>query len=99
LVTLAFRVPLPAVGALKGIPIYAWFLGGMLGAVFVALNLYIVAKRGVAALIGLVITGQLLASVLIDHFGQFGLSVHSVNRGRVLGVILLAAGAGLVLRF
>lgn len=98
-VTLALRIPLPASGALGAIPGYAWFAGGLLGAVFVGLNLYIVPKLGVAALMGLVITGQLIASVLVDHFGLFGLSVHSINMGRIFGVILLAGGAALVLRF
>jgi transporter family-2 protein len=54
---------------------------------------------GVAALMGLVITGQLIVSVLLDHFGLFGLSAHSINVGRVFGLTLLTGGAALVLRF
>jgi bacterial/archaeal transporter family-2 protein len=98
-VTLALRAPLPASGMFGTVPTYAWFLGGLLGAVFVGLNLYLVPTMGVAALMGLVITGQLIVSVLLDHFGLFGLSVHSINVGRVFGLTLLTGGAALVLRF
>jgi transporter family-2 protein len=98
-VSLAVRAPLPETGAISAVPTYAWFAGGALGAVFVGLNLYIVPQLGVATLISLAITGQLVASVALDHFGLFGLPIHPFNLARALGIVLLILGGALVMRF
>jgi transporter family-2 protein len=46
--------------------------------------------------IALLIAGQLLTSLAFDHFGLFGIPQHSVDLPRLLGAILLVAGAVLV---
>jgi transporter family-2 protein len=38
-------------------------------------------------------------SLAIDHFGLFGIEVHSLNLWRALGAGLLVAGIALVARF
>jgi transporter family-2 protein len=48
--------------------------------------------------LGVVVTGQILTSVLLDHYGLFGFKVHEVGFWRVVGVVLLLAGAAIVLR-
>lgn len=37
--------------------------------------------------------GQILASVAIDHFGLFGLAAHPATPLRLVGTVLLLAGA------
>ena len=47
----------------------------------------------------LVVTGQLLCSVLLDHFGWVGFEIHPAGWGRIIGCLLLVAGFALVARF
>jgi transporter family-2 protein len=44
----------------------------------------------------LVVAGQMVAAVVLDHFGLLNLPQHTASPGRFLGVILMAAGASLV---
>ena len=53
---------------------------------------------GAIATIGLLIAGQLAMGVIIDAFGLFGLEKIPVTPARVVGLVLLAAGAALVLK-
>jgi bacterial/archaeal transporter family-2 protein len=55
-------------------------------------------KIGVAAAIGLVITGNLVVAPAIDRFGRFGVTPIALEWTRVVGILLLAGGAALVLR-
>ena len=51
-----------------------------------------------ATSIALLVTGQMLASVALDHFGLFGLVQRSIDRPGVIGVILLIGGVVLIRR-
>jgi bacterial/archaeal transporter family-2 protein len=75
----------------------------MLGAGIFGLILYqsinvTLPRLGGTMMITLIIIGQLLTGVLIDHFGWLGVPVHPVNLGRALGVALLLAGGFLIAR-
>lgn len=72
--------------------------GGVLGALFVGSSLFLISRMGAMAMIGAFITGQLLGSMLIDHFGLFGLEGQPLNYSRVAGVFFLAVGAFLVMK-
>jgi transporter family-2 protein len=43
-----------------------------------------------------IVAGQLIAGLLLDHFGYFGLAVREVSAGRLGGAILLLLGAMLI---
>jgi len=73
-------------------------LGGVLGAIFVSSSLYLIPKMGATALISAFITGQLIGSIIIDHFGLLGLSSYPLNLNRICGIFLLFAGVLLVVR-
>ncbi|MEA2216170.1 MAG: putative inner rane exporter, YdcZ, partial [Solirubrobacteraceae bacterium] len=45
-----------------------------------------------------VITGQLVISVVIDRFGLLGVARSPITLQRVVGLVLLAAGVALVVR-
>lgn len=74
------------------------FLGGVLGAIFVASSLYLIPRMGATAMVGAFITGQLLGSVIIDHYGLLGLNPHPLSFTRIAGVFLLFAGLFLVVK-
>jgi transporter family-2 protein len=77
-------------------PRWLW-LGGVMG-VFVVFTITVAAPRiGTTATIGLLIAGQLAMGVVIDRYGLFGLERIPVSWPRVLGIVLLAAGAALSL--
>ena len=88
------REPLPA-PALWRAPWWVWF-GGLGGAAYVLLAILLVRRLGVALLSAVGILGQLVASVLIDHYGWFGTPVHRISAARAIGVVLLAIGVALI---
>jgi transporter family-2 protein len=76
-----------------------WALvGGLLGAVYVTVALVAVRTLGASGLTAVVITGQLVISVVIDRFGLFGIARQHIGSTRVIGLVLLAAGVVLVVR-
>lgn len=88
----------PDMAAVKGLPWYAW-IGGLYGAVFVAAAAWGVPRLGVAMTIILMVAGQLLLSVVLDHFGAMGMPKQPINLGRIAGVGLVIAGVLMVRRF
>jgi bacterial/archaeal transporter family-2 protein len=96
----ALFVARQGVGALSSAFWQPWWLwtGGLLSA-FIVLTVTLASPRlGVAATVGLVITGNLVMSAAIDRFGLFGFDQIALHWPRVLGIVLLAAGAALSLR-
>ena len=87
----------PGTAAFAGLPWYAW-VGGLYGAVFVAIAAYAAPKIGVAALITIAIAGQIAMALWLDHVGAMGLSREPINLGRILGALLVVAGVILVRR-
>jgi len=91
-------VPLAnAAGAKNASPI-AW-TGGLLGAFFVATSIILLPKLGVAMTVSLIIAGQMLMSVIMDHFGLLGVPVREVSLARICGVVLVFVGVLLIKRY
>ena len=86
---------MPGVAALGGVPWWAW-VGGLLGAFFVAASIALAPRLGAAALLAAILAGQLVAALALDHFGWLGFEERAVTLKRVGGVVLVAAGAALV---
>jgi transporter family-2 protein len=74
------------------------FIGGILGAFFVTVALYIVPYLGVAVMISLFIAGQLVTAGLLDHFGVLSESANPISLQKVFGLSLLALGAVITLK-
>lgn len=66
--------------------------GGLLGAFLVWAALYSVPILGVLTLAAVLIFGQLVAALIIDHFGLFGLEARAVSVNRVVAAGLVTAG-------
>lgn len=97
LLALALRDPLPPVATMMRVPWWGWS-GGLFGAIFIALAILLVPKLGAAAFIALLVAGQMLASVTIDHFGWIGLAPRALDGPRLIGVALLVGGVILIRR-
>jgi transporter family-2 protein len=100
LMVLALCVPKP-LPTLEGISTMRWWapLAGLVGAVAVVAGLLFVDKIGAGPFAGLLITANILMSLLIDQFGMFGMAQHSLNLGRIVGGALMVAGIVLISAF
>lgn len=91
-------IPWPDIKTASKLPLWVW-TGGALGAFIVVVSVILAPKLGAGALMGTMITGQLIGGILLDHFGLIGYSVHPVNGWRFLGVALLISGVVIIKRF
>ena len=94
---LAIRPAWPRASSLAASPWWTW-LGGVVGAAYIMATVTFSNRLGAAGWLGVVVTGQVLTSVLLDHFGLVGFEAHPVGPWRLIGVCLLLAGATIVLR-
>ena len=86
---------IPSGKTIAEVPWYAWS-GGVFGGAFILLVILLLPSLGAATLFALVIAGQVLAAVTLDHFGAFGLTPHPVSAARLAGAALLIAGVVLI---
>lgn len=91
-------VPVGNLAGIKEAPPIAW-AGGFLGAFFVAAAVTLVPRFGVAMTFSLIIAGQMIVTLIIDHFGLLGVPVKEVSIARIGGILLIAAGVVLIRRF
>ena len=78
----------------------SWYylIGGLFGAVYVTTVLISVRTLGAGGVTAATIAGQLILSVVLDKVGFLGLVEREITLGRIVGVMLLAAGVFLVVR-
>ncbi len=75
----------------REVPWYA--LGaGALGLVVIAAMSFMVPRVGVAPAVVLIVAGQLLVSVVLDHYGLLGADIRPLDSTRVLGLLLVFLG-------
>ena len=84
-------------GSAASVPAWAWF-GGLLGGTYVAATTVLGPKLGAAALLALTLAGQMVAALLVDHYGVIGFPQNPVTPARLAGAALLVAGVLLILR-
>jgi len=92
------RVPFPSparVGTIS-LPLLS---GGVLGGIFVYSMIALGSRLSAAVLVELVVAGQLVASLVLDHFGWLGFPQHTLSVPRAIGALLILAGVLLVRRY
>ncbi|WP_458369294.1 DMT family transporter [Pseudomonas mandelii] len=94
-IMLAMRLPLPSLTFISKAPLWMW-AGGAFGVCFISLALMLLPKLGASGFIALALAGQVVASLVLDHFGWFGLVERQMTLPRVLGAVLLMAGVALI---
>ncbi|NZA26633.1 DMT family transporter [Luteimonas sp. SJ-92] len=93
---IATRTPWPSTQMLGAQPPWVW-LGGAIGALYVLSATVLVPRIGAAALICLVVFGQVAGSLLFDHYGVLN-AARPVDPWRLAGAVLVALGAAMVVR-
>ena len=87
----------PPLAMLRQLTWWKW-TGGVIGAVYVTTVILSVPRIGTANLVSLSVAGQLLAAVVLDHYGLLGMATHPANGWRLLGIGLILAGVWLVVK-
>src|SRR3954468_18173451 len=93
--SIAIWKPLPSGSRIADAPWWVW-VGGLLGAFYVAGSIVTAPRLGAAALIAVIVAGQSLASVVVDPLGWVGFEPKEVSAGRIGGMVLVLTGAALV---
>ena len=84
--------------SLKQLPIYE-LSGGILGAFYVLVVVLMLPRLGAALTFSLIVAGQMMVSILLDHTGFLVPVQHPVNVWRIAGLFLIIAGVVLVRKF
>lgn len=94
----ATGTPLSNIASAKNAPAIAW-VGGLMGAFFVAAAVTLVPRLGVAMTFSVIIAGQMIITLILDHFGFLGLEQRPISIPRILGILLITSGVILIRRF
>lgn len=80
---------------LKSAPGYTW-LGGLLGAFYVTMLVFLFPQLGAGLTFGLIVAGQMIISVILDHFKILVDNPQPVTLLRIAGIVLIVIGVVLV---
>ena len=81
----------------QSVPWYA-LICGVLSLAIIGAVAYVIPRQGAVTATFLLVTGQLTASVFIDHYGLFDVAVHRLDPSRLIGVGVLLLGVWLIVR-
>lgn len=82
----------------KTAPAYVWIAGAM-GAFYVTAVVLAFPRIGPALTFGLVVAGQMLIAVLLDHFNILVAHPHPINIWRILGMLMIVGGVIVIRKF
>ena len=92
------RDPWPDLNTITTVPKWLW-LGGLIGAFAVFGSIISGPKIGFLSLVALVLAGQLLASLILDHYGYLGFPIRELSLGRISGSVLLLVAVILIHKY
>jgi bacterial/archaeal transporter family-2 protein len=89
---LVIRPPVPTMEQFRTTSWWNW-IGGPLGALIVLAGATLTSELKPAVFISFVVAGQLILSLLIEHFGWLETPVKIITPGRFIGVLMILGGA------
>lgn len=95
---LATRIPWPSASDVAQTHWWHW-TGGFMGAFLVTMSVILAPRLGATTMLALLVTGQMLVSLILDHFGLVGYSERLINLPRIIGAAMLVGGVILVQRY
>jgi len=95
--TLLFRISFPVSRAWAVTHPVQWS-GGIIGALYVLAAVVLAPKLGAGTLVAAVVAGQMITSLLLDHYGLIGFPVHPLSAVRFIGAALIIMGVVLIQR-
>jgi transporter family-2 protein len=94
-IAIVTRQPAPDAGGLSRMPWWGW-VGGAIGALFITVSIVLTPRLGTALTLATMTVGQLLAALVLDHYGWLGAPVIRLSLPRVLGAAFLLVGIALM---
>lgn len=83
---------------IKSAPSYVW-AGGILGAFYVTVIILAFPRLGPGLTFGLIVAGQMVISILLDHFNILVNAPQPISIGRMIGIALIVIGVIIVKKF
>ena len=98
MVAVAVLMPGPRIEQALSNGNFSWpsWTGGLFGAIFVGTGILMVPRLGAATTLALIVVGQMLGSLAVDHFGLLGLPQQPATLIRMTGAVCLIAGVVLI---
>ena len=82
----------------KTVTWFTWLAGG-LGVFYIMVSILAFPRIGPALTFALVVGGQMIMALLLEHFGLLGAQQNSINLWRILGVALIIGGVIIIRKF
>ncbi|WP_300562880.1 DMT family transporter [Companilactobacillus sp.] len=82
----------------KSNPWWMW-IGGVIGALFVFGNAYLVPIIGTGLAVVIILVGQMTGSLLVDQFGLLESNKNPVTPIQIVGILIMIAGVALIRLF
>ncbi|CAO3692801.1 unnamed protein product [Rhizopus stolonifer] len=93
----AVKTPLPT-EHVKTTPWYGW-VGGILGAFYVVMNILMVPKYGAATVLSIFVSSQIIMACVIDHFALVGVAQRTFTVWRIIGSLGLVGCVFVITKF
>jgi transporter family-2 protein len=89
-----------ALGSLALVIDTPWWhlLGGLASAIYITATILLFPRLGAVVSVGLLIVGQMIASVALDVLGLLGIAPRPITLGDVSGLAAIIAGAWIIVR-
>jgi len=81
---------------LRSASVYDWLGGGITGAIFITATMLALPRIGMALTFSLVVAGQMVVAVLLDHFDILVSQQHNFTIWRMAGIVLIIVGVIIV---
>lgn len=79
----------------KSVPLYA-YSAGVIGVLPILFNNISFAVLGVSITLALGLLGQSVASVVVDHYGFFDMTIVKFNKKKLVGLTVIIIGIGIM---
>jgi transporter family-2 protein len=89
------RAPLLSFNLISRSTWWSWS-GGLFGAIYIAISILLLPRLGAFTVVALIVIGQLVTSLVFDHFGILNVPCYPITFTRIVGGIFLLAGAVLI---
>lgn len=98
LTILVSKTSIPNLTQVSSTPFYSWF-GGIIAVIYIMTLVFLAPKLGIGNVTVLIVTGQAISIMLIEHFALFGFHEKPLNLYRIAGVLFLILGVYLIRKF
>lgn len=85
--------------AFKSSSFFSIIGGGIAGAIFITATMLAMPRIGMALTFGLIVAGQVIVAVMLDHFNILVAQQHAINLWRLLGMVFIIIGVLIVQKF